>query len=230
MNLLLDPAEHAEAYRSANPFPHAVLDGLFDDGYLRHVLSQFPTPEAGPWNRFENDQEIKLGYDYTMVLQFEIQAFMYLMNSHIMLLFLEELTGIQGLIPDPYFGGGGPHQIERGGFLNVHTDFNVHPKLRLDRRINVLVYMNEDWSEEFGGHLELWNEDVTECVKRVLPVFNRTVVFNTDERSWHGHPRPLTCPEGRARKSISFYYYTVGRPDAERAEPHPTIFRETPDA
>src|ERR1041385_9291271 len=101
------------------------------------------------------------------------------MNSFEMLLWLEALTGIEGLIPDPYFGGGGLHQIEPGGFLKIHADFNVHPKLHLDRRLNMLIYMNRDWREEYGGHLELWDAEMRKCRKRILPTFNRTVVFST---------------------------------------------------
>jgi Rps23 Pro-64 3,4-dihydroxylase Tpa1-like proline 4-hydroxylase len=152
------------------------------------------------------------------------------MNSWEMLHFLERLTGIDGLIPDPYFGGGGIHQIEPGGFLEVHADFNWHPKLRLDRRLNMLIYLNRDWPEEYGGHLELWDRQLRECVRSILPVFNRTVVFSTTDSSYHGHPRPLGCPPGRTRKSVSLYYYTNGRPDEERSAPHDTIFRKRHDA
>jgi Rps23 Pro-64 3,4-dihydroxylase Tpa1-like proline 4-hydroxylase len=119
---------------------------------------------------------------------------------------------------------GGLHQIERGGFLDVHIDFNVHPKLRLDRRLNMLIYLNHDWPEEYGGHLELWSRDMTSCEKRILPLFNRTVIFSTTDGSFHGHPRPLSCPEGRTRKSVSLYYYTSGRPEEERSPAHDTIF------
>jgi Rps23 Pro-64 3,4-dihydroxylase Tpa1-like proline 4-hydroxylase len=114
-----------------------------------------------------------------------------------------------------------------GGFLKVHVDFNRHPLLNLDRRLNLLVYLNEDWRDEYGGHLELWPADMSRCERRILPVFNRTVVFSTTDASFHGHPAPLACPEGMSRKSVSFYYYTNGRPAHEGAEPHDTIFRKT---
>ena len=90
------------------------------------------------------------------------------MNSFEMLLWLEAVTGIEGLIPDPYFGGGGLHQIEPGGFLKVHADFNVHPKLNLDRRLNMLIYLNRDWKDEYGGHLELWERDMSRCRARIF--------------------------------------------------------------
>ena len=109
----------------------------------------------------------------------------------------------------------------------MHTDFNWHPKLRLDRRLNLLVYLNKDWKEEYGGHLELWDREMSHCEQKILPVFNRTVVFSTTDFSYHGHPTPLACPEGMSRKSVSFYYYTNGRPEEERSAPHDTIFRKT---
>jgi Rps23 Pro-64 3,4-dihydroxylase Tpa1-like proline 4-hydroxylase len=141
-----------------------------------------------------------------------------------MLGFLETLTGIDGLVPDPYFGGGALHQIVPGGFLKVHADFNWHPKLRLDRRLNMLVYLNRGWRPEWGGALELWDGEMAGPVASILPLFNRTVVFTTTDSSFHGHPRPLACPDGTTRKSVSLYYYSNGRPESERSAPHDTIF------
>ena len=158
MRLHHDPTALHEQYVSADPFPHIVLDGLFDDAELDAVLREFPSPDAMKWARFDNPLEKKLGFFYaTSTISDTVRRFLDAMNSYEMLLFLEALTGIEGLIPDPYFGGGGLHQIEPGGFLKIHADFNVHPKLKLDRRLNMLIYMNRDWREEYGGHLELWS-------------------------------------------------------------------------
>ena len=118
------------------------------------------------------------------------------MNSFEMLLWLEALTGIEGLIPDPYFGGGGLHQIEPGGFLKIHADFNVHPKLKLDRRLNMLVYLNKDWRDEYGGHLELWDRDMTAAARRSCRCSTARSIFSTTDTSFHGHPHPLTVPDG----------------------------------
>lgn len=221
-----DPAALASTYRSAEPFPHIAIDGLFDDALLARLLALFPPPGGLEWVAFDNSLEKKLGYHHRSESQLpgEIRDFLYAMNSPAMLLFLQELTGIQGLIPDPYFGGGGLHQIERGGFLKVHADFNWHPLLRLDRRLNMLIYLNEDWLEEYGGQLELWNAEGTSSEKTIAPLFNRTVIFSTTDRSFHGHPHPLNCPPDRTRKSISLYYYTNGRPEEERSSPHDTLF------
>lgn len=222
-----DPAALREQYVSARPFPHIVLDDLFPNEILEEVLEDFPRPEEIAWRKFDNPTEKKLGYWHENPLRPRLQLFLYEMNSAPLLQFLEALTGIEGLVSDPYYGGAGPHQIEPGGFLKVHVDFNWHPLLKLDRRLNLLVYLNKDWQEEYGGHLELWNRDVSRCEQKVLPVFNRTVVFSTTDFSYHGHPHPLASPPGRTRKSVSFYYYSNGRPDSERSAPHDTIFRET---
>jgi 2-oxoglutarate-Fe(II)-dependent oxygenase superfamily protein len=222
-----DPSALRPRYVSAQPFPHIVLDNLFPDEVLEQALADFPRPDDIPWRRFDNPTEKKLGYWHESELRPNLQLFLYEMSSAPMVKFLQDLTGIEGLIPDPWYGGAGPHQIEPGGFLKVHVDFNLHPLMKLDRRLNMLVYLNQGWKEEYGGHLELWNRDVSRCEKKVLPVFNRTVVFSTTDFSFHGHPEPLACPEGRTRKSVSFYYYSNGRPDEERSAPHDTVFRKT---
>lgn len=227
LDLRADAKALAAHYATADPFPHIVIDDLFAEATLERVLADFPAAGEIPWVRFENDTEKKLGYSHRAALRPALQEFLWRMNSPRVLEFLEALTGIEGLVPDPYYGGAGPHQILPGGFLKVHTDFNWHPKLRLDRRLNLIVYLNRDWRDEFGGHIELWDREVQRCAQRVLPSWNRTIVFNTTDFSFHGHPTPLACPEGMSRKSVSLYYYTNGRPDAERSSPHDTIFRKT---
>jgi hypothetical protein len=225
MKLNFDARDLHTRYALADPFPHIVIDGLFADADLDAVLREFPSPDAMQWTRFDNRLEKKLGYFYaSSTISKTIRDFLEAMNGFEMLLWLEGLTGIQGLIPDPYFGGGGLHQIEPGGFLKVHADFNVHPKLKLDRRLNMLIYLNKEWKEEYGGHLELWDRDGKTCRKKILPTFNRTVVFSTIDTSFHGHPQPLASPPGITRKSVSLYYYTAGRPADERSVAHDTLF------
>ena len=228
MRLNVDPKTLHESYVGAKPFPHIAIDDLFPDETLDAVLRDFPEGKDTSWRHFDNANERKSGFDYRAPLQRPVRDFLYFLNSAVVLEFLEGLTGIDGLIPDPYFGGAGPHQSYRDGFLKIHADFNWHPKLKLDRRVNLLVYLNRDWKEEYGGHLELWNEDMTACGAKISPIFNRTAVFNTTDTSFHGHPHPLACPPEMSRRSISMYYYTNGRPEAERSAPHDTIFKDLP--
>ena len=218
-----------ERYCNEVPFPHIVMDGLFSDEQLRGVLSEFPDPGQIDWNQFANREERKLASTAESQMGEATRLFLYQLNSSTFINFLESLTGIDGLIPDPHFWGGGLHQITRGGYLKIHADFNVHEKLRLDRRLNLLLYLNQDWKEEYGGHLELWNRDMSRCEKRVLPIFNRCVVFNTTDYSYHGHPEPLACPESLTRKSLALYYYSNGRPSEETSDPHGTRFKKRPN-
>jgi Rps23 Pro-64 3,4-dihydroxylase Tpa1-like proline 4-hydroxylase len=148
---------------------------------------------------------------------------LYELNSATAIDFLETLTGYPGLVPDPHYFGGGQHQIVRGGMLEVHADFNIHPRTSLERRLNLLVYLNQDWPEEYGGALELWPTLSSGPEATIAPLFNRCVVFSTTSSSFHGHPHPLTCPEDRTRKSLALYYYSH---PSETARPmHNTIFR-----
>lgn len=218
--------KHREEYAQAKPFPHIVIDNFLPEEVLEAVLQEFPNPDQINWQRFQNEAEKKLASTHEQQMGDATRLLLYQFNSSTFVNFLEVLTGIDGIIPDPHFVGGGLHQIQRGGYLKMHVDFNRHSILNLDRRLNLLVYLNKDWHEEYGGHLELWDKDMTRCEKKVLPVFNRCVIFSTTDFSYHGHPEPLTCPEDRTRKSLALYYYSNGRPAEEVLDgDHSTIFK-----
>ena len=214
-----------ETYRTAKPFAHIVFDDFFDAELIDGVLAEFPRPDAIRWQRFDNANEIKLASATDTSFGPLTRLFMYHLNSISFVEFLSKVTGIDDLIPDPRFDGGGLHQIVRGGKLGVHADFNRHGTYGLDRRLNVLLYLNKDWREEYGGHLQLWDRDVTRCEAKVLPLFNRLMIFSTTDFTYHGHPDPLTCPEGMTRKSLALYYFSNGRPAEEVTGAHSTIFR-----
>jgi Rps23 Pro-64 3,4-dihydroxylase Tpa1-like proline 4-hydroxylase len=215
-------------YADASPFAHVVIDGLFPEEVLDSVLQEFPEPEEAPWQRFDAPTEVKLALADPSRMGPNTRHLLAEFNSHVFIEFLEELTGIAALVPDPHYVGGGLHQIRRGGFLKVHADFNRHNRLKLDRRLNVLLYLNRDWDESYGGHLELWDRSMSTCRQRILPVFNRMVVFSTTDFAYHGHPDPLTCPPHRARRSMALYYYSNGRPTTEVSSDHTTLFRGRP--
>jgi hypothetical protein len=215
------------AYAAAKPFPHIAFDDFFDPALLDQVLAEFPKPGAIKWQKFDNDKEIKLASAADAAFGPVTRLFLYHLNSISFLDFVSEVSGIPNLIPDPHFDGGGLHQIVPGGKLGVHVDFNKHPRFNLDRRVNALIYLNKNWREEYGGHLQLWNRDVTRCEAKVAPLFNRLVMFSTTDFTYHGHPDPLQCPEGMTRKSLALYYFSNGRPAEEVSGEHSTVFKET---
>lgn len=219
---------HSE-YINAKPFPHIVLDNFLPEPVLENILQEFPDVKASGWRKSERTTEKKLDSFPELDMGDETRFLLYQLNSSIFISFLEKLTGISGIIPDPHFQGGGLHQIERGGLLKIHADFNKHRKMNIDRRLNLLIYLNKNWQEEYGGHFELWNRDMTVCEKKILPIFNRCVIFSTSDFSYHGHPEPLNCPEEMTRKSLALYYYSNGRPPEEVSNGHSTLFKERPE-
>lgn len=226
---LYDVAKELRAsYASAEPFAHTVIDDLFPEELLDAILSEFPRADEIDWQRFQNANEKKFALKSEVQLGNVSRHFIWELNSQVFIAFLQMLTGIEGLVPDPHLLGGGLHQIERGGLLKIHADFNHHQQLGLQRRLNLLIYLNRGWREEYGGHLELWDRNMQRCMKRILPVFNRAVLFSTTDFAFHGHPEPLACPEGWSRKSVAMYYYTNGRPKEEMSAEHSTLFQARP--
>jgi len=198
-----------DEYVGASPFPHIAIDDFFSPEILDACIKHFPTepdPDSQVFDRAQERYKTSFNPDY---LSGQLRNFFYAMNAQPFVTFLENMTGVKGLIPDPYFLGGGFHQTTNGGHLSVHADFNLHPQLQLERRLNLLVYLNKDWEEGFGGALELWDREMKSCVRRVVPVFNRCVVFSTDAASFHGHPEPVNHPRNIPRRSIALYYYTA---------------------
>lgn len=217
-----------DAYSSAHPFPHTAMDDFVPEEVLDAVLAEFPSPRRADWQAFDSPLERKLATKDDSAMGEATRHLLAELNSAAFIDFLQRLTGIEGLVPDPHFVGGGLHQIERGGHLKVHADFNRHPHTGLERRLNVLIYLNRDWKDEYGGGLELWSQDMTTREARILPHFNRCVVFSTTSTSFHGHPEPLACPEAMTRKSIALYYYSK-EPSAEDAgHAHSTLFQARP--
>jgi 2OG-Fe(II) oxygenase superfamily len=216
-------------YCFADPFPHIVLDDFLPEVMIRQAIDHFPKETLRSDVKFESGYA---GLHKRQILPNDCdagtQSLFHFFNSQPMLQFLEGLSGIQSLIPDPYFAGGGYHETSRGGKLGIHADFRVNEQLHLHRRMNVIVYLNEQWKPEFGGCLELWDRQMKSMSKSVLPVFNRCVVFNTDADSYHGHPDPLNCPEDVKRRSIALYYYTASREIYNEVPNHGTMYQARP--
>ena len=160
--------EKKNVYQTADPFPNIYFDNFFIPEKLKEVLNEFPDLTKNADLKFNDPNQVKLASKGEYRFGDKTLHFMHFLNSQPFLEFLSELTGIENLIPDPFFDGGGCHQIQPGGMLKIHADFNKHPTTKLDRRLNVLVYMNEDWHEEYGGHFELWDTEMKGVRKKIL--------------------------------------------------------------
>ncbi len=203
-----------QKYLNSAPFPHLIIDNLFDNALLTDVLRNVENLEHPIAKNFYGSIK-KFATPDPQALGPTAKRFLLDLCSSRFCLFLEALTGIEGIIPDPHFEGGGVHEMAQGGFLKMHSDFNWHKKLRLDRRLNMLIYLNPDWQDSWGGHLELWDSEMKNQFIKVPPAFNKTVIFSTTDYSFHGLPNPLECPENVKRRSLALYYYSNGRPKGE---------------
>jgi hypothetical protein len=201
-------------YATAKPGPHIAIDNLFPEKVLDQVRSEIAAIAIDPEKNFYSTYLKRRISDLHRLPPVTRQLVSDL-NSANFVSFLEKLTGISGLVPDPHLEGGGLHQIGSGGYLKIHTDFNFHQKLKLHRRLNLLLYLNRDWDPDWGGAIEFWDGEVRKCEASYLPLFNRMVVFSTTDSSYHGHPDPLACPDHLTRNSIALYYYTAERPKSE---------------
>ncbi len=223
--------QEAPQYSKRAPYPHTLIDSFLSDWVIDKLVSEFPEPDPA---KQEFDKTTYVNKQPAQVNKVGIQAetfftpfvrhLLWELNSQRFLHFLEKLTGIQNLLPDPNYRGGGLHQTKPGGLLQVHADFNKHPIYGYDRRLNVLIYANKGWQDDWGGELELWNKVPDKCMRRISPIAGRCVIFNTSSESWHGHPEPVKCPDGNTRKSVALYYYTIGRPPHEERPAHKVLW------
>ncbi len=218
--------ELKKEWNSKKPFRYLSFENFLKPEKAEEVLSAYPTIDAANWdnttyiNQKNKFQKTKFEKGSTLDKVFQE------LNSSEFLSELSDLTGIEDLIPDEKLFGGGLHQSITGAFLDVHVDYNIHPETKLHRMLNVLVYMNKDWKDEYEGHLELWDMDKKERLDRIAPVYNRLAMFETNQISYHGHPIPLKSPEGVTRKSLATYYYTKDRLTDKVAE-HNTKYVNT---
>lgn len=252
----------AASYAVASPFPHTFFDDIFPRQTVEAVAAEIPEVvlphgcvsgaascylRRGTHYRKSELHRSAMG-PYTNMLFTTLRSPRFVQ-------FLEVLTGISGLVPDPGFEGSGVHLTGDGGVLAVHHDFNwmhclrdtagdaAYPyddcsrptargrrsqtgRVRLHRRVNVFIYLNRAWRNSYGGHLELWTRNMSRCAQRILPSLGRFAVFSSTDFSLHGHPTPMRLPRGRMRRSIAFYYYTVDRPSEECIDGDCGTFRD----
>ena len=208
-----------EDYRTAHPFPYLVLDKIFPSERLDALLNELPPPSSPKWVNERHDRMIKSNLRSAVDLSDEAFRFAATLHSASFLYFLSEITGIEALLPDPYLSGAGYHVIPPGGKFDVHADRNTDHFSGLERRLAMLVYLNKSWDPQYGGQLELWNQDGTQREEVIEPIFNRTVIFEIGDKNFHA-VSPVTERSGRKRISFAVYYHTVGR----NVAPHSSLF------
>jgi len=208
----------AASYRDAAPFPHVVIDDFFEAEVAEALEREVPPFDDPMWMEYSNPIEEKRALNHWDRFPTVTYRVFTLLNEGLVAP-LRELTGLPQLFSDIGLHGGGWHLHGRGGKLNVHLDYSIHPKLGLERRLNLIVYLTGGWDPAWGGALGLWTHDAQahtpkEMIKAVDCLFNRAVIFDTTANSWHGLPDPIACPVGVYRKSIAVYYLTPPREEA----------------
>lgn len=214
----------------AKPFPHFCIDNFLDKDFANEVYDAFP----------DYDEAIRLGHSFNALNEAKkvqiidsklfpapVAKLNELLSSEVFVKKIGSIFNIPDLLPDTSLTGGGIHETREGGRLDVHVDFNFNKQLGLYRRVNILIYFNKDWKYEYGGLLDLWDDEVKKCYAEILPIFNRMVCFATSEISYHG-VTPLKCPQNTARKSYASYYYSVEPSSDWNGMHHTTIFKARP--
>lgn len=216
----------ARDWEAGEPFRYLIIDNFLPEQFAEDILAAYPVPDMSGWDSTTYIHQRK---KLTQRSGFSppIERFFALTASPEFRDLIGEICGIKKLIDDPELIGGGLHQILRGGFLDVHVDYNFHPQTKLHRRLNLLLYLNKDWRPDYEGYLEFWDFESERLLERVAPTFNRGVIFETNEVSYHGHPQPLNTPPDITRKSLAIYYYTEERDDNVVADEHNTLYRQT---
>jgi hypothetical protein len=204
-----------ERFLSAYPYPHIVIDNVFEADNLLRLYGDVPVQSSSLWTRWGSGgpekcppENSKRGISSLMLLGEEISRFLKQLNSERFLQDIREITDVADLTTDHTFNGGGLHCTGRGGCLRIHADKVRHPRpSSFDQAVNLILFINPHWSADFGGALELWSRNGSERIVSIPALFNRLVVLKSDRSTYHGHPEPVRCPAGMYRTSLAVYYY-----------------------
>ena len=218
--------QNQEKYQANTPFPHIYFDDFLPEHIAITIADEYPEVSSldSGWKFHNNENVSRYLLEDTTKFHFRMRLFAEAITSRQFLLFLETLTGINSILADPYFIGGGAMLTGRDQFLKIHADFNFHHKLQAWRRVNALFYLSPGWDTEWGGNLELWSNDGENKVQEIAPLFNRVVIFNTTSDTFHGQPEPLRCPENVYRKVFSAFYYSTEMAERTESDPHFTKY------
>jgi Rps23 Pro-64 3,4-dihydroxylase Tpa1-like proline 4-hydroxylase len=216
--------ELSETFKHNTPFPHLVFEGLFSPDLLELMYEEFDRLKWSDWRRFDSINERKRSSYPNTRFGHATQLYFSAIHSNTFVNFIERITGIEGLVPDPMLVSAGAHEIPPGGKFAMHLDFNRHRVTKLDNRLVFITYLNKDWLPSYGGALELWSAGEMKCEVKIDPLFGRSALFAHTSKSLHGHPDPVNTPDGRPRRSAAAYFYSNGCPESEKASYHNTIF------
>ena len=194
-----------KSFNKALPYEHIVIDNFLNDEYISNIEKEFPE-NYDDWFKYNNPLEVKYAYDNISNLKKNTELLFYILSSPQVINLFRKITGINNLNYDEYLHGAGIHAHPRDGKLAIHLDYEKHPISGKERRLNLILYLNKEWKEEWLGSTELWNQDVKECIFKSPIKFNSCLIFRTNDISWHGLPEPIQCPEGVFRKSLAYYY------------------------
>ena len=200
-----------DQFLSAQPFPHLVFDNFLKEDVAALAEKNFPALQDPIWYEYDNPLEKKFACNNLLKIPSPLSSILTGFNNQNFADELRALTGIANLVFDPLWHGSGLHCVKRGGKLDIHLDYSIHPKSGLERRVNLIIFFNSDWQENYGGELEFWDATISRCVKKISPIANRAVIFLTGDVSYHGHPEPLKCPSHLTRKSLALYYLSEPR-------------------
>lgn len=184
------------------PFKHIIIDNFLNDDTYENLYKKFPIKSDKHWWKYDNPLEVKYAFDNIKILDFDIQNIFYALSHNIIINKLRKLFNISNLEYDPYCHGGGLHIYPKNGRLLPHLDYEIHPKTNKQRRLNIILYLNNNWKKEWNGATELFGD----INKKIYPKKNSAIIFTTNENSLHGVPDIIKCPNNIDRKSLAFYY------------------------
>ena len=216
-----DPAVLAQAHSTTSPVPYTIIDNFLPDELFNTLSFEVDFLQESDWTVFSNGTSYrKECRNFTSTPR--IQSMAYSFQGSAFLKWIEQITSLDKMVADPYYRGGGITRVSRGHSLGLHNDFNWNEQIRLTRRANIILYMNQEWDANWGGDLEFWDFDRTECLIKIEPKSNRLAIWNYDERLIHGHPHPLNCPEHITRQNFIQFYY--GSNATHETPPHRSQF------
>lgn len=202
-----------EQFSTGIPYEHVEIPNFFHEDYATKLLELFPTLENPRWYQYHNPIEKKYSLNHFGDLP-EYSNLFDTLQSDAFINKMKEISSISNLEKDPFLHGAGLHYHPRGGKLDMHLDYSIHPITKKERRVNLIIYLNREWREEWEGSLELWDNQYTNCIRKILPRWNTAVLFRTSDISYHGMPKPFQCPADGGRKSIAIYYVSEPRAEA----------------